>query len=145
MHQSERVSCKRRASKAEQKGPRFLLVSKFYVWHFRFRFIFHYHLSSTLYRLSTRLEPLDGLSFNPYNNFSKVGVTPTWQMKKSKNREVNNFPTATMLESRELELEPMCSSPSSILFPLFRILSLHNNGSKIIMVKFHQSHALETV
>ena len=88
-------SCKRRVSKAGRKGPRFLLVSKFYVCHLRFRSVFYDHLPSTSYGLSTRLELIDGLPFDAHGNSLKVGITPILQMKKSKNREVNNLPKTT--------------------------------------------------
>lgn len=46
--------------------------------------IFYHHLSSTLCGLSTRLELVDGLSLNPYNNSSKTGIAPTLQINKIK-------------------------------------------------------------
>lgn len=50
-----------RESEAAQKGPSVLLVAKSYGWHFRSRFTFYCHLPSTLFRLRTRLDLLDGL------------------------------------------------------------------------------------
>ena len=66
-----------------RKGPA-SWVSKFYVWHFRFRFMFYCHLPSTLYGLSTRWDLSDGWSLYSYNNSSQVCITPILQMKKNK-------------------------------------------------------------
>lgn len=137
-------SCNRRESKAGQKGPH---SSGFKVLrHFRSRFIYCYQLHSTSRGLSTRLQLLDALSFKPYDNVSKVGITPILQMKKSKVERQVTFPCPHHQEAgSQRQKNSYVLTPSSILFTLLIILPSRNSRREMVRVKYHQYCALETV